>query len=361
MAYSMEEARELVLKAGRELVASGLIARTWGNISCRLSADEFLITPSGRAYEQLTAEDLAVCRIADGSYDKNGPKPSSEKLVHAACYRLRPEAEFVIHTHQDYATAISTLGESLRMTALGPEAATRTGPAVPTAAYALSGTKKLAANVAACLERDPAVNAVLLRGHGAVFCGRCAEEAFRAAHLVEEAAAACYRELVGEEYQEDAAAPVPRLFRRGIHEEDYRWYRTFTKYGQASCVLEVKTPLLLKLSAYGRPVPVYVDDCAQMIGLRVPCLPETAGDREVAAALPGIPGAVFVRNRGAVLVAASADDAEALRMVLEKNCRAALLERAGNRPAKVGSLSGKLEHLVYTKQYAKQKDEGALC
>ena len=33
MGYSETEARQLVIKAGYELVEKGLIARTWGNIS----------------------------------------------------------------------------------------------------------------------------------------------------------------------------------------------------------------------------------------------------------------------------------------------------------------------------------------
>ena len=33
MAYELQEARELVIRAGLELLESGLIARTWGNIS----------------------------------------------------------------------------------------------------------------------------------------------------------------------------------------------------------------------------------------------------------------------------------------------------------------------------------------
>lgn len=36
MAYSREEAAELIIKAGYALVEKGLIARTWGNISARL-------------------------------------------------------------------------------------------------------------------------------------------------------------------------------------------------------------------------------------------------------------------------------------------------------------------------------------
>ena len=72
----MNQARSAVLKAGLRLVEAGLIARTWGNVSCRVDAS-FVITPSGRSYQSLTADDLVQVKIDDLSYQ--GPiKPSSE-------------------------------------------------------------------------------------------------------------------------------------------------------------------------------------------------------------------------------------------------------------------------------------------
>jgi len=94
MAYTKEEAARLVLAAGIQLLDRGLIARTWGNISARLSESEFLITPSGRAYETLTPEELVAVKIADCSWEGD-VKPSSEKGVHAALYALRPEVDFI--------------------------------------------------------------------------------------------------------------------------------------------------------------------------------------------------------------------------------------------------------------------------
>jgi len=51
---SLQQAREDVVQAGKQLVKAGLIARTWGNVSARISESQFVITPSGRAYETLT-------------------------------------------------------------------------------------------------------------------------------------------------------------------------------------------------------------------------------------------------------------------------------------------------------------------
>ncbi len=60
VAYSIEEAKELVIHAGKMLAESGLIARTWGNISARISDVQFVITPSGLAYETLTPEQIVA-------------------------------------------------------------------------------------------------------------------------------------------------------------------------------------------------------------------------------------------------------------------------------------------------------------
>ena len=58
---SVEEsiARALICDTGRELLKTGLVARTWGNVSCRLDEKHFLITPSGLDYLKI---GRASCR-----------------------------------------------------------------------------------------------------------------------------------------------------------------------------------------------------------------------------------------------------------------------------------------------------------
>ena len=120
MEYNLTQAKEEVIRAGRELLESGLIARTWGNISARISDSRFVITPSGLSYDSLTPDDIVEVDIEDCAWEGD-VKPSSEKGVHAAAYRQRPDVHFVLHTHQDYATALSVLGRDyvLRQTGKG--------------------------------------------------------------------------------------------------------------------------------------------------------------------------------------------------------------------------------------------------
>ena len=62
MAYDVEEAKKLVVEAGKKLLETGLIARTWGNVSARISDTQFVITPSGRAYDTLTPDEVVVVK-----------------------------------------------------------------------------------------------------------------------------------------------------------------------------------------------------------------------------------------------------------------------------------------------------------
>ena len=125
----MEEqmARRLVAAEGKKLQQAGLVARTWGNISCRIDENHFVITPSGLDYETMTARDLVLMDIRNGVCC-GAHKPSSEKGVHLAAYQTFPEVGYVIHTHQTYATAIGLCGfEQLAMTEEEAEAEEKKG------------------------------------------------------------------------------------------------------------------------------------------------------------------------------------------------------------------------------------------
>ena len=149
MAYSIDKARELVLKAGLELCEAGLVARTWGNISARVSDTQYVITPSGRAYDTLTKEDIVLVNIADGTYEGD-VKPSGEKGVHAAVYELCPDMNFVIHTHQNYASALSVLEREITVESYasdGKDTKDILGSVIPCAGYGMYATELLVNNV----------------------------------------------------------------------------------------------------------------------------------------------------------------------------------------------------------------------
>ena len=197
MAYSEREARELLVKAGHVLTEKKLIARTWGNISARISDEEFIITPSGRAYDTLTANDMVKVKIADLSYEGE-IKPSGEKGIHAAVYGIHRDVNFVVHTHQDYATAVSLSGESF--------------PFVPLVEYGLSGTKKLIENVKKAVFIYIDSHSFLLSRHGTLCFGKDDSEAFANCLELEELCKLEYKKRV-------KADPAP--FSRRAYVDDF--------------------------------------------------------------------------------------------------------------------------------------------
>lgn len=174
MAYNIQEAKELVVEAGKKLLETGLIARTWGNVSARISDTQFVITPSGRAYETLTPDDIVVVNIADCSYEGD-IKPSSEKGVHADAYRLRPDENFVIHTHQIKASVVGAAGKNIDV----PEKYEALfGECIPVADYGMPSTSKLRKAVETAYAEYPDSKAILMKQHGAVVTGNSFEQAF---------------------------------------------------------------------------------------------------------------------------------------------------------------------------------------
>jgi len=184
MSSAIQEAREDVIQAGKQLVKKGLIARTWGNVSCRISASEFVITPSGIGYENLKPEEIVIVNIEDCGYTGD-VEPSSEKGVHAEVYKQRPDVNFVIHTHQPCASAVSTLKTNIDIAAINPDLRHLIGDQVIYVPYGLPGSTQLRKNVATALAHSGS-KAYLLASHGTLCLGADCDEAFRVALAMEE-------------------------------------------------------------------------------------------------------------------------------------------------------------------------------
>ena len=354
MYYSETEARKLVIEAGLRLLENRLIARTWGNISARISKNEFIITPSGKAYDRLTPADLVRVRVSDCSYTGN-VKPSSEKGVHAAAYALRNNVGFIIHTHQYYASAVAAECRSIRT--------------APCAAYALPGTTKLKRYVADCIRNNPYENMFLMARHGTLILGSDMDEAFDRAEALEEKC----KVLVEARVNLNAA-------------EAYNPFDTSKVNIRAlPFVKVVSDPYLMKCCEKGRTVGSYIDDFAQIVGpdMQVIDCDEWAAERallgystnQVARGLVGrMPmtgaldrmggqqpalnsaigrNAVLVRGVGAVCAGKTGSDAEAIAMIVSKNCAAACYARYA-KP--LGSIDARLQRYIYLTKYSKQME-----
>lgn len=362
MAYELQEARKLVIKAGLELLSSGLIARTWGNISARISDTQFVITPSGLAYADLTPDKIVITNITDCSYE-GSLKPSSEKWVHADAYRLRPEVNFVIHTHQNYASALSILGEPLADIPKAMDFRRILGPMVPTANYGLNGSQELSDNVTETIRNYPSSTALLMANHGAECMGTDYENAFAVAHALEAVSRArCLARLHTSPsygYILPSKEDIDAADRCGSDLTQYYRYMD-----DAVCVdgFMAFSHAPFTVSASSLAVPElfpYIDDQAQIAGVSLRILPE---DADAAAIQKGLEdrNAVLIRGKGAICTGRSRDDIDAIVMVLEKGCRAALLARVTGITKEVPPLRSEhaaIDRSNYVNNYSKLKDK----
>ena len=356
-------AREQVLEAGLRLVREGLIERTWGNISARVSDTAFVITPSGRPYEDLRPEQLAVVNIADGSHSGT-VKPSSEKGIHADAYRLRPEVRFVIHTHQDNASVVGVAGEGL------PDLGhARLGGWIPCAAYGLPSTNRLRRAVEAQVAAWPDSPAVLLRRHGALCMGDSMEDAFSVAEALEDACGEHIRLRAGGE-----PAPAGRVLDYGSSErrgdaflltlggrrqafwlEDRKLplaaalHAAVYRSTNAQYVAHEAAPAVVAASREGRALRPMLDDLAQLAGVDVRCVKGEPG--EVARAMRGR-NAVLLRDAGALCMGAEASDLEALRFLLRKGCAARRFAAAAPGCRPLGRLDALVQRTLFVASYA---------
>lgn len=227
--------REQIRMAGIRLVKSGLVSRTWGNISCRLDEDFFLVTPSGREYEGLSAEDIVKVDHRDLSY-AGMLKPSSESGLHRMIYQELPGVGAVIHTHQLWASAFAAAVEE-RYRLRSPHE--RFGAEIRIATYAPSGTEAMSSSAVAGLRASEG-GAVLLRHHGAVSTGMDIEEAFTNAFELEQ--------FLEQEF---------KTMYRNVEGEDFFYEGT-------------QNPMTLRYSRLNIPMRPMLDDFAQIVGEVLP-------------------------------------------------------------------------------------------
>lgn len=311
------KAKEQVVQAGIDISKSGLIARTWGNVSIRTGSDEFAITASGRNYMTLTPDEVIQIKMDDLSYEGD-VKPSSEKKLHREIYRLKDEAGFVIHTHQSNASAVAAMGlDKIRLMKEYPGI----GYTVRVADYGLPGSKKLCKNTAAAVEASKG-QAVIMSNHGAVCYGKDYAEAFAVAQMLEDACAD-YLQNIGVE----PWSPEDNYF------DGELWNNS---------------PVIMKFMEVRDVLKPYLDDFAQLVGTKLNVV--DYDEVMIAKAIDdGTP--LLVRGKGALCAAPVESDREAISLVIEKNCRAALAA-IGSKP--INPVESFIMRQFYLKKYSKR-------
>jgi L-ribulose-5-phosphate 4-epimerase len=99
--------REQVCRANLDLVESGLVMGTFGNVSgVDRGADVMVIKPSGVPYEDLDPGRMVPVSLRTGEVLEGDLRPSSDTATHLELYRAFG-CGGIAHTHSEFATAFA--------------------------------------------------------------------------------------------------------------------------------------------------------------------------------------------------------------------------------------------------------------
>ena len=349
---NMDKRREII-DTGIGLLEEKLVARTWGNISARIDADNYLITPSGLDYTSMREEDIVSVNIKTGEYTGIN-RPSGEKGVHSAAYEVFDDVNFVVHTHQTYATAVSLAGfDSFDATAGSPIGSesfeTLAGsPAgsdsfditkeeieklggIALAEYGLPGTKEITNACKSALLTG--AHTVLMIHHGVLVLGKDKEEAMKRVKLLESICERNVKRVIKDNTLNNYLKAL------GTCPEDNSSYR----------YCEVLTDkALIALSNSETEIFSQLDDVSQMIGTRI----VTVDSLDKALKLSD--NAVLIKGVGALIKAENKDDLEALKVLMNKMAIVKLYTKAKNVKAEISIEESDFMHYDYVTRYSKQ-------
>lgn len=352
---NMDKRREII-DTGIELLEEKLVARTWGNISARIDADNYLITPSGLDYTSMREEDIVSVNIKTGEYTGIN-RPSGEKGVHSAAYEVFDDVNFVVHTHQTYATAVSLAGfDSLEATAGSPAGSesfeTSAGSTagsesfditeeeieklggIALAEYGLPGTKEITNACKSALLTG--AHTVLMIHHGVLVLGKDKEEAMKRVKLLE---SICERN-------------VKRVIKDNTLNNYLKALNTCPEDNSSYGYCEVLTDkALIALSNSETEIFSQLDDVSQMIGTKI----VTVDSLDKALKLSD--NAVLIKGVGALIKAENKDDLEALKVLMNKMAIVKLYTKAKNVKAEISIEESDFMHYDYVNRYSLQNNK----
>ena len=177
-----EELRIKLVEYGRRLMAEGFVTGPGGNISAR-SGNLIYVSASGLAFDEMEPGDYVGMDWNTGEIVEGERRPSSEFLVHLACYRKRADIGAVIHTHPRHTVALSSSGHDIKP--MFPDFHIYTHSKIPHIDYITVNTQELADAVEGAVDD---ANVIILRNHGAVSIGSHLKEAYYRMASLEEGA-----------------------------------------------------------------------------------------------------------------------------------------------------------------------------
>lgn len=195
--------RQHVVDMCHVMLERGFLKATEGNVSVRVPGRRlYAVTPSNYDYSRMRVEDVCIVDFEgrhrpDQTADSAAVHlaPSIEAKLHANVYRLRPDVNAIVHTHQPYASALAFLRKEIP--ALTDEQVRFLGRKVAIVDYAPSGTGFLAKKV----EKQVASgdNAFILANHGVLALGTDPDRAVFSMALLEKVSIAYLLSLLTEQ------------------------------------------------------------------------------------------------------------------------------------------------------------------
>jgi L-ribulose-5-phosphate 4-epimerase len=103
----LDDLKQEVLEANRDIGRFGLASLTWGNVSgIDRARGLIVIKPSGVPYARLEAQDMVVLDL-DNRKVEGALRPSVDAITHVMLYRAFPGIGGVAHTHSIAAVAFA--------------------------------------------------------------------------------------------------------------------------------------------------------------------------------------------------------------------------------------------------------------
>jgi L-fuculose-phosphate aldolase len=193
-----QETKEQVLWVAKEMLESGLVEGTAGNLGARLPDGNAILTPSSLDYREMTLDDLVVTDL-DGNVLEGERGPTTEKALHLSALRMHDDIDATMHCHAKFATMFAVTRQAIP--AVIEEVVVYIGGDVEVADYRTTGTDELADEIA---KRVGDRAAVLMANHGIFAVGKTPKDVLHTAALVERTA-----EIVWGARQIGEIVPIP--------------------------------------------------------------------------------------------------------------------------------------------------------
>ena len=205
--------QEQALWTAQEMLRSGLVEGTAGNLAARLPDGNAVLTPSSLDYLEMTLDDLVVCD-PDGNVVEGHLSPTTEKQLHLAVLNAYPEIGATIHCHAKHVQMFAITHQPIP--AVVEEFDVYVGGDVECSDYRETGSQELADEVT---RRVSDRAAVIMANHGLFACGKTLKDALHVAALVERTAEVVWGARV--------LGPIV-----GVPEEIGAKYASYYRYGR---------------------------------------------------------------------------------------------------------------------------------